>query len=353
MIIPRRKSRSVNVGGVRIGGNSPVSIQSMTKTETADTAATLRQIKGLEGAGCEIVRLAVKDVQDALAIKKIKQKTGIPLVADIHFDWRLAITALENGADKIRLNPGNIYKEKELLNIVAALKAHHKPLRVGVNSGSLRDTLARPASAAQKLIAGCLSYLRRLEKMKFYDMVVSLKGSNVRDTIEAYRELARRCDYPLHLGLTATGLPSQGLIKSSIALGALLLNGIGDTIRVSLTAEPQQEVRAARDILQALGLRCFGVEVISCPTCGRCQVPLVKIVNQLEKRVSALKCSPGVRPLKIALMGCVVNGPGEAKQADVGVAFGRGQGLLFKKGKPLKKISLSNCVDALLAEMAR
>jgi (E)-4-hydroxy-3-methylbut-2-enyl-diphosphate synthase len=344
MKILRRKARVVKIGTVVIGGNYPVAIQSMAKAKTSDASRVIAQLQALQKAGCEICRLAIKDMADARALRRIKRGSGMPLVADIHFDWRLAVAALENGADKIRLNPGNIYKRNELANVVAALKAYGRPLRVGVNSGSLRG---------RKLSASCLSYLRRLEKMKFYDIVVSLKGSAVLDTLEAYQEVARRCDYPMHLGVTATGLPYQGMVKTSIALGSLLLQGIGDTLRVSLTDSAEQEVYAAQAILQALQLRSFGPEIISCPTCGRCEVDLLGIIKDLERRLSAIRYPLSARPPKVAVMGCVVNGPGEAKEADIGIAFGKRRGLLFQNGRPLKKVAARDCVKVLCRQIRR
>jgi (E)-4-hydroxy-3-methylbut-2-enyl-diphosphate synthase len=342
----------VKIGSLYIGGAHPIAIQSMAKFKTAQVAKVIRQVRALENAGCEIVRLAVKDSQDASALKKIKSEVRIPLVADIHFDYRLALEAIASGVDKIRLNPGNIYKKEEVKKVVSSLKAAKIPLRIGLNSGSVKD--ARPGSMPDKLVRSALSYIRMVESFGFRDIVVSLKASNVLDTVSAYRKLAKLCAYPLHLGVTATGSPFSGALKTSVALGALLLDGIGDTIRVSLTDEPVKEVYSARCILESLGLRNFGVNLISCPTCGRCEVDLVKIVKELEKRLSssALKLSPS-RPLKVAVMGCVVNGPGEAKEADIGVAFGKKYGLLFKKGRPVKKIAYSDCVDVLLKEIAK
>ncbi len=322
-------------------------IQSMTKSKTSDIEKTVKQIKDLENVGCEIVRLAVKDFHDARALKKIKNKVNIPLVADIHFDWRLAIEAINNGVDKIRLNPGNIYKKDQIREIVAAAKARHIPIRVGVNSGSLR---AKRCSV-DKMVSSAKDYIKVLEHLKFRDIVVSLKASNVLDTIEAYRKMSEVCDYPLHLGVTATGSPFKGAIKSSVAIGALMSEGIGDTIRVSLTDNPKREVSAAKAILESLELRNFGPEIISCPTCGRCEVDLVKIVDELEKRLSSVGNKFSGKPIKVAIMGCVVNGPGEAKEADIGIAFGKDDGLVFKNGKAIKKISNSCCVNYLLKEI--
>ena len=354
MRIARRKSKIIKIGNVRIGGNNPIAIQSMAKTKTSDIEKTVKQIKGLKAAGCAIVRLAVKDNQDALALRKIKEKVSLPIVADIHFDWRLGLAAIDNGADKIRLNPGNIYKKEEIKEIARLAKLNRIPIRVGVNSGSLRggrSPVTSHQSPADRMVKSALDYIKILEGFKFYDIVVSLKASNILDTIDAYRKIAGLCEYPLHLGVTATGFPYAGAIKSAICLGALLLEGIGDTIRISLTDEPQQEVAAGKIILESLGLRKFGPEIISCPTCGRCEVDLVKVVKELEGRLSTIDHRPSTRPIKVAIMGCVVNGPGEAKEADIGVAFGKKEGLLFRRGRAIKKVSFSHCVTTLLKEM--
>lgn len=351
MKINRRKTKTIKVGNVYIGGNHPVSIQSMAKTKTADVENTIRQIKELENAGCEIIRVAVKDSLDARAIKKIKPRISIPMVADIHFNWRMALEAIDNGADKIRLNPGNIYKKDEIREIVSASKLARIPLRIGVNSGSVKSLNSKKLSMPDKLANSALDYIKIVEKFKFSNLAVSLKASNVTDTIEAYRKMAKLCNYPLHLGVTATGLPLQGAIKSSIAIGALLLEGIGDTIRISLTDKPTEEVRVAKVILQALGLRNFGPEIISCPTCGRCAVDLAKLVKELESKLSTIDYRLWTRTLKVAVMGCVVNGPGEASEADIGVAFGEKCGLLFKKGKSIRKVTFTNCRDILLKEI--
>jgi (E)-4-hydroxy-3-methylbut-2-enyl-diphosphate synthase len=354
MQIKRRRSRLVLVRGVKIGAGNPVVIQSMAKTKSSDVEATLRQINSLSSAGCQIVRLAIKDFDDAKALKQIKKHSALPLVADIHFDRRLAIAAIENGADKIRLNPGNIGQDSHIREVVSALKSAKIPLRIGLNSGSVAGVKPRAGlSMADKLVKAALDYIRKIEEMKFRDIVVSLKANNVLDTVEAYRKIAKLCDYPLHLGVTATGAPYQGLVKSSIALGDLLLDGIGDTIRVSLTDRPEEEVRAAKCILESLGERNFGVQLISCPTCGRCQVDLVNIVKKLELLLVEESRKGSSRPLKVAVMGCVVNGPGEAKEADLGIAFGKGEGLFFKKGKPVKKISAKECVAFLLKEIRK
>jgi len=347
MKIPRRKTKTICIGNVRIGTNYPIAIQAMTKTKTADSEKTIKQINELKKVGCEIVRLAVKDRADAQALKKIKQRTNIPIVADIHFNWRLGIEAIDNGADKIRLNPGNIYKKEQIREIAQAAKLSRIPIRVGVNSGSLRKT----KKTAQSMVQSALDYIKTLEKCGFYNIVISLKSSQIFQTLEAYRKMAKSCDYPFHLGVTATGSPYLGLIKSSIALSILLLEGIGDTIRVSLTDEPQAEVKAAKSILESLGLRCFGPEIISCPTCGRCEIDLIKIVRSLDERLSVIRPLSAL-PMKVAVMGCLVNGPGEAKEADLGIAFGRKEGLLFKKGKAIRRIPFHNCTDILLKEIS-
>jgi (E)-4-hydroxy-3-methylbut-2-enyl-diphosphate synthase len=354
MQIRRRKARVIKIGKVAIGGNNPIAIQSMTKTKTSDIEKTVRHTKDLESAGCEIVRLAVRDEEDSRAIRKIKEKIGVPLVADIHFNWRLAIDAIDNGADKIRLNPGNIYRKEELREIARAAKLNDIPIRIGVNSGSIirvKGQGLRVKGQAEAMIKSALDYIRVLEGFKFYDIVVSLKASNILDTIDAYRKIAGLCDYPLHLGVTATGAPYTGTIKSAIALGTLLLEGIGDTIRISLTDKPVHEVAAAKIILGTLKIRSFGPEIISCPTCGRCEVNLVEIVRNLEDRLTTDHVPLTAKPTKVAIMGCVVNGPGEAREADIGIAFGKKEGLLFKKGKPVGKVSFNNCVDILLKEI--
>ncbi|MDD5255410.1 MAG: flavodoxin-dependent (E)-4-hydroxy-3-methylbut-2-enyl-diphosphate synthase [Candidatus Omnitrophica bacterium] len=354
MSIQRRKTKVVKIGNVCIGGRHPVAVQGMTKTPTADIQSTLRQISELQAAGAEIVRLAVEGPEDARALRSIKQSSPLPLVADIHFNWRLAIAAIESGVDKIRLNPGNIYRSREVSDIARAAKSARIPIRVGLNSGSVRSRAAGKSAQSKGLIAlmaeSALRYIRLLEKNAFYDIVVSLKASGIPDTLAAYRRMSRLCDYPFHLGLTATGPSSGGVVKSSIAIGALLLDGIGDTIRISLTDTPFEEIRVARDILEAVGARTFGPQIVSCPTCGRCGVDLVKIVNELSRKIAALPLKKKGPALRVAVMGCVVNGPGEAREADIGIAFGKGEGLIFKSGKPFKKVSAGASVEALLKE---
>jgi (E)-4-hydroxy-3-methylbut-2-enyl-diphosphate synthase len=353
MEIKRRKSKVIKIGKVFIGGLNPIAIQSMTKTKTADIDKTVKQINRLQDAGCLIVRLAIKDFTDARALKEIKKNTTLPLVADIHFDWRLAVAAVRNGADKIRLNPGNIDKDVQIKEVIAVLKDAGLPLRIGLNSGSVKESSGQRSSMPERLVHSCLGYIRKIEKLKFNNLVISLKASNVLDTLAAYRKISLVCDYPLHLGVTATGSPYQGIIKSSIALGALLSEGVGDTIRVSLTDDPLEEVRAAKCILESLGLINRNIQIISCPTCGRCEVNLINLVKELERKINSALGLKIAGPLKVAVMGCVVNGPGEAKEADLGIAFGKSAGLLFNKGKPIRKIPFKDCVKVLLKEMER
>lgn len=370
MKIKRRKTREIKIGGIAIGAGKPIAVQSMVKTFTSDLHATLKEIERLQGWGCQIIRVAVRDNNDAANLKKIKQRIAVPLVADIHFDKRLALAAIESGVDKIRLNPGNIYKKEEVREIAKAAKRARIPIRVGVNSGSITHCSPRPClsfarkseACAQgwgsknpaKLMVKCaLDYINLLESTGFNNIVVSIKGSDVLTTIEANRLIAKSCDYPLHLGVTAAGPPSAGIVKSAIVIGGLLSEGIGDTIRISLTDNPVSEVKAAYGILEALGLTRTRTEIISCPTCGRCEVDLIKIVNNLENKLSTRHSLLATQPMKLAVMGCVVNGPGEAKDADIGVAFGKREGLLFKKGKAVRKVSTDKCVDVLMKEICQ
>lgn len=338
MTIKRRRTSQVKIGGIKVGSASEVSIQSMVKAETSDIKTVVSQIKRLEEAGCDIVRVAVKNFDDAAAIRFIKRYIKIPLVCDIHFDYTLALKSIANGADKIRLNPGNIKDREDILRVVKAARSARIPIRIGVNSGS-----------STELIKPALNYIKLFERAGFYDIIISLKASDVAATVAAYRKIARICDYPLHLGITAAGPYDLGIVKSSIGIGALLLDGIGDTIRVSLTADPVEEVIAAKRILSALRIRQFGPEIISCPTCGRCQVDLVGIVKELEDKLSTIDYRPSTKGfLTIAVMGCEVNGPGEAKEADIGIAFGKDSGIIFKNGKIVKKVSAKDAVKELL-----
>jgi len=343
----RKKTRSVDIGGVKIGGGAPVIVQSMTSCDTRDVRATIKQIRGLEKVGCEIIRVAVPDEEAAAAIKKIKPKINIPLIADIHFRDDLAVAAINYGADAVRINPGNIPVDG-IRSIVSAAKHNKRVIRIGVNSGSLeKDIAARHGGpTAQALVESALRNIHLLEEMGFTDMKLSLKSSDVSTTIEAYRSISALTDYPLHLGVTEAGTLMQSAVKSAIGIGALLYEGIGDTIRVSITGDPREEIKVAFGILRALNLRNIGPDIISCPTCGRCEIDLFSLVSQVEKRLAGMKT-----PLKIALMGCVVNGPGEAKEADIGIAGGRGSGVLFKKGKIVRKIKEEEFIPVLLNEI--
>jgi len=350
MKIKRRKTKVIKVGSVRIGGSHPVSVQAMTKTNTKDISATVRQIHKLESAGADIVRVAVKDIKDAKAIKQIKSSTDIPLVADIHFNYQFAMEAIKNGIDKIRLNPGNIYNINQIKQVVNSAKRHKVPIRVGVNSGSVRKSRG---SLVDSMVKSASDYIKILEKLGFYDIVISLKAAGVADTIKAYEKMAKLCSYPFHLGVTATGPLIPGTIKSTLAIGSLLRKGIGDTIRVSLTSSPENEIVVAKEILQSLGLRKPSLEIVSCPTCGRCEVDLIQIVNSLKNRLNGV-CSKKIKTHKrIAIMGCVVNGPGEAKDADLGVAFARKSALVFKKGRVFRKMSERDSINFLVKEIEK
>ncbi|MFH1752711.1 MAG: flavodoxin-dependent (E)-4-hydroxy-3-methylbut-2-enyl-diphosphate synthase [Candidatus Omnitrophota bacterium] len=353
MIGKRRKTRQVAIGGVKIGRGAPISIQSMAKTSTRDAQAVIREITALKNAGCEIVRLAIKNEEDVSLLGSIKKATRIPIVADIHFDYRLALSSIAHGVDAIRLNPGNIYKRSQLREIIGMAKLAEIPIRVGANSGSLRIK-SKGASESTLMVKSVLGYIKHFEQEQFHDIIISLKSSDVLSTILAYRKMAVLCDYPFHLGVTATGVKEDGMIKSAIGIGSLLSEGIGDTIRVSLTADPVLEVELAKSILQSLGLRRFGPDVISCPTCGRCQTDIESIVREVKKGLSKAKPGSGVKkPYAIAIMGCEVNGPGEAKGADIGIAAGKGSGVLFKKGKVVKKIKSKDFAKEILSSLRK
>lgn len=343
-------TKQITVGGVVLGGGAPVTIQSMCNTKTEDAAATAAQILALEDAGCEIVRVTVPTMEAARAISAIKERISIPLVADIHFDHRLAVEAAVRGADKIRINPGNIGGEENVKAVVDACRARRLPIRIGVNGGSLEKALLAKYGRVtpEALVESAMGHIRLLEKFDFTDICVSVKSSDVPLNMAAYRLLHERVDYPLHLGVTEAGTPSMGLIKSAIGIGGLLCEGIGDTIRVSLTADPVEEVYAARRILQACGIRRSGVNLVSCPTCGRTGYNMIPIAEELEKRLAG--CS---KKITVAVMGCVVNGPGEASAADIGIAGGEGEGLIFRKGKVLYKVPQEKLVDALLEEIEK
>lgn len=343
-------TKQITVGGVVLGGGAPVTIQSMCNTKTEDAAATAAQIQALEDAGCEIVRVTVPTMEAARAISAIKERISIPLVADIHFDHRLAVEAAVRGADKIRINPGNIGGEENVKAVVDACRARRLPIRIGVNGGSLEKALLAKYGRVtpEALVESAMGHIRLLEKFDFTDICVSVKSSDVPLNMAAYRLLHERVDYPLHLGVTEAGTPSMGLIKSAIGIGGLLCEGIGDTVRVSLTADPVEEVYAARRILQACGIRRSGVNLVSCPTCGRTGYNMIPIAEELEKRLAG--CS---KKITVAVMGCVVNGPGEASAADIGIAGGEGEGLIFRKGKVLYKVPQEKLVDALLKEIEK
>jgi (E)-4-hydroxy-3-methylbut-2-enyl-diphosphate synthase len=345
MYLKRNKTKPVRIGDRYIGGDYPIAVQSMTNTDTSDVDATVRQILMLEKAGCDIIRVSVPDMPSARALKAIKQRIHIPLVADIHFDYRLAIAAIDNGADKLRINPGNIGGIERVKAVVDAAKEHNVPIRIGVNSGSLeKHILAKyQGRTPEALVESALNNVKLLEDMGFYDMVISIKSSDVMDTIEAYRLISRQVDYPLHVGVTEAGTVWSGTIKSCVGIGTLLAEGIGDTLRVSLTGDPVEEVRVGIAVLKALGFRKEGVEIISCPTCARCNIDLIEIANEVERRTQYIK-----KPLKIAVMGCAVNGPGEASVADVGIAGGKSEGLLFKNGNIVEKVPQDKLVDALM-----
>lgn len=347
-MISRRKTKIVEIGNTTVGGNSPVSVQSMTKTETSDIQATVAQIHKLEEAGCQIIRVAVKDEKDAAALKDLKKQIHIPLVADIHFDYRLALKAIESGIDKLRINPGNIGSKDRIEAVVKAAKEKKIPIRIGVNSGSLEKELLNKYGhpSAQAMVESALKHVKILEDLHFHDILISIKSPDVPKTIEAYKLLSEKVDYPLHLGITESGIPRTGTIKSAVGIGALLAQGIGDTIRVSLTGDPVEEVRVGFEILKSLGLYSKGVTIISCPTCGRLCFDLEKVVNEVEERTRHIEV-----PLKIAIMGCAVNGPGEASEADIGIAGGKGEGLLFRKGMIVKKVKEENMVEELLKEV--
>lgn len=341
--------KSIFCGNVQIGGGAPVSIQSMTNTSTSDVKGTLRQIAELEEAGCQIVRLAVPDIDAAGAFREIKRKANVPLVADIHFDYRLALKAIESGADKIRINPGNIGSEEGVRKIVALAKERNIPIRVGVNSGSLeKDILNKYGRVtAEGLAESALRNVAMLERYDFDKIVISLKSSDVRMNFDAYRIVSEGSDYPLHIGVTEAGTLSRGKVKSAAGIGALLLEGIGDTMRVSLTANPVEEVVFAKELLAAVGLRKDRIEIVSCPTCGRTEVDLQVIADDIEGRIEKLQ-DKGVKSLKIAVMGCAVNGPGEARGADIGVACGKGKGVIFAKGQIIKSVKEEEIADEII-----
>ncbi|MDO8691600.1 MAG: flavodoxin-dependent (E)-4-hydroxy-3-methylbut-2-enyl-diphosphate synthase [Dehalococcoidia bacterium] len=344
-MIRRRASQPLRIGGVAIGGGAPIVVQSMTNTDTRDVAATVAQIRRLEECGCEIARVAVPDIKAARAIASIKPEVSIPIVADIHFDYRLALAAIEAGVDALRLNPGNLRKRDQVMAVVKEAKGRETPIRVGVNAGSLppgHESLPVP----QRMVEAALQHIRILEDLDFDLIKVSLKAFDVPTTVEAYRLMAEKVSYPFHLGITEAGLPRTGAIRSAVGLGILLAEGLGDTVRVSLTGDPCEEVTVAFEILKALNLREKGLTLISCPTCGRAEIDLAGLAQKVEERLKTIS-----QPLKVAVMGCVVNGPGEAREADVGVAGGRGRGVLFRKGVVIRTLPEAELFDALMAEV--
>ncbi|MDD6515910.1 MAG: flavodoxin-dependent (E)-4-hydroxy-3-methylbut-2-enyl-diphosphate synthase [bacterium] len=344
----RNDTKVIRIGNCRIGGGNPVAIQSMTNTKTEDVDATVGQILALERAGCDIIRCAVPTMEAAEALKEIKKQIHIPLVADIHFDYRLAIAAIENGADKIRINPGNIGSEDRVRAVVEKAKEYNVPIRVGVNSGSLEKELVEKYGGvtAEGIVESALDKVHMIERMGYENLVVSIKSSDVMMCVKAHELIAKECPYPLHVGITESGTLMSGNIKSSVGLGIILHEGIGDTIRVSLTGDPLEEIKSAKLILKTLGLRTGGIEVVSCPTCGRTRIDLISLANQVETMVAEFPLD-----IKVAVMGCVVNGPGEAKEADIGIAGGIGEGLLIKKGEIIRKVKEEELLDALRDEL--
>lgn len=344
----RKQKRIVNIGGVKIGGDNPVAIQSMCNTDTRDVKATVNQIHELENAGCEIIRVAVPDMVAAKAVADIKKQIHIPLVVDIHFDYRLALECMKNGADKVRINPGNIGDRDRVKQVVEMAKEREIPIRIGVNGGSLERELLQKYGGvtADALVESAMGHVAILDELNFNNVVVSIKISDVPKMLCTYRKFNEISDIPLHIGVTESGTLKGGTVKSAVGIGALLAEGIGDTMRVSLTANPVEEIYAAYDIQKVLGMRKTGAEIVSCPTCGRTQLDLISIANEVEKRAANID-----KPIKIAVMGCAVNGPGEAREADIGIAGGKGEGLIFKKGEIIKKVPQDSLVDELMKEI--
>lgn len=349
-MLGRRKTRSIYLDKVGVGSDFPISVQSMTNTKTENVKATLEQINQLIKAGCEIIRVAVPNEKASIALAEIKRQISIPLIADIHFDYQLALKALEAGVDGLRINPGNIGSEEKVALVVKKAQDKKVPIRIGVNGGSLEKDLLRlyGKATAETLVESALRHIRLLEKLNFNDIKISLKSSDIPLMLEAYQILAKKVDYPLHIGVTESGTLNSGIVKSAVGIGALLSQGIGDTLRVSLTGDPVYEVKTGFDILKALGLRKKGIELISCPTCGRTEIDLISLAKKVEERLKDVEY-----PLKVAVMGCVVNGPGEASQADIGIAGGKGNGLIFKMGKVLKTVPEGELLDRLFEEVEK
>jgi len=349
----KKTTRQIRIGDVKIGGGAPCSVQSMCTTDTRDVAASLTQIRALAAAGCELVRCAVLDMDAAVALGRIKAESPLPVIADIHFDYKLALKVLEGGIDGLRLNPGNIGEVWKVAEVVKAAKERLVPIRIGVNAGSLEKELLVKYGhpTAEAMVESALGHVGILEDLQYDQIKISLKASDVMKTVSAYRLLSQKVDYPLHIGITEAGTIFSGTIKSSVGLGILLADGIGDTMRVSLTGDPVDEIRIGFEILKSLGLRQHGINFVSCPTCGRCQIDLIGVANEVEERLKSVDV-----PLTVAVMGCVVNGPGEAREADVGIAGGRGEGLLFRHGEVVRKVKEAEMADALVAlveEMAK
>ena len=342
----RRSSRELKIGNVTVGGNAPIAVQSMTKTDTRDVTATVNQVKELQECGCEIVRIAVPDRQAADSIPAIKKNTSLPIIADIHFDYRLALASLQAGIDGLRLNPGNIRDREQIARVVSAAKEREIPIRIGVNAGSLPTDFEPELPLAQRMVDIALEQIRLMEDIDFNLIKVSLKAFDVPTTVQAYQMLADKIPYPLHLGITEAGLPQAGAIRSAIGIAILLYQGIGDTIRVSLTSHPCEEVRAAYEILKSLGLRQHGPTLVSCPSCGRAEIDIIKLAEAVDKHLEKI-----TEPIKVAVMGCVVNGPGEAKDADVGIACGKDKGAIFRKGKVVRTVPEENFLQALTEEI--
>ncbi|MDY5212423.1 flavodoxin-dependent (E)-4-hydroxy-3-methylbut-2-enyl-diphosphate synthase [Intestinibacter sp.] len=348
MSYKRKLTREVKVGDVKIGGNNPISVQSMTNTDTRDIEKTVAQIKRLEEAGCDIVRVAVVDMDAAKSISKIKEQINIPIIADIHFDYRLALEAIEQGIDGIRINPGNIGSIERVKAVVEKCKERDLKIRIGVNGGSLEKELLKKygSPTPEALVESAMGHIKILEDLDFHNIVISLKSSNIYTAVEAYELMSQKVDYPLHIGITEAGGVRAGTIKSSIGIGSLLLKGIGDTMRISLTGDPVEEVKVGKDILRSLNLLNDKIKIVSCPTCGRCNINLIEIANEVEEKIQDLN-----KDITVAIMGCVVNGPGEAREADIGIAGGNGQGILFKKGEIVRKISEDKLVQELMKEI--
>lgn len=346
----RRKCKEIHVGKVGIGGEHPITVQSMTNTDTRDTVSTIKQILELEDVGCDIVRVAVPDNDAAEAIRKIKQGINIPLIADIHFDYRLALSAIKNGADGLRINPGNIGSKDKVREVVLACKDKQIPIRIGVNSGSIKREVIEKYRGVNEnsMVYSALEHIRILEDLNYNNIKISLKATDIALTVNAYKKASEVIDYPFHIGITESGTPWTGTIKSSVGIGSLLLMGIGDTIRVSLTGNPVEEVRVGKQILRTLGLLKDRIEIISCPTCGRTQIDLINLVSKVEERIGSIS-----KPIKIAIMGCAVNGPGEAREADLGIAGGIGCALIFKKGEIIKKVEEDKLLDELIKEIEK